>query len=315
MSDTDAVELYRKYRPESLDELVGQDDVVELLEPMIKNNRVPRCLLASGPSGTGKTTVFRILRNVLQCSNLDFCEINAASNRGIDMVRDIQTHVGMAPSKKGGSRIWMIDEAHALTGDAQTALLKTLEDIPSHVYFFLASTDPQKLKNPIITRSTHLKFKDVETRELIGLLNEVCMAECEKKLPESVAKKISQLSDGSPRKCLVLLHPLIDRDFSDEEGMLEVLEKQDVKRAAIEICRGLMNKRITWPEMAAILKGVDEDPESIRWMVLGYMTNTALGGKPIASRAVMIIEQFRDNFYDSKKAGLVAACYSVISGG
>lgn len=314
MSDDDAVELYRVYRPSEFDQVIGQDEVVEVLESMIENNRVPRCLLASGPSGTGKTTVFRILHDLLQCSDLDFHEINAASNRGIEMVRDLQSHVGMSPSKKGGSRIWMIDECHALTGDAQNALLKTLEDIPSHVYFFLASTDPQKLKSTIITRSTHLKFKDIEPRELVGLLNAVCKEERGKTLPESVGKKIALLAEGSARKALVILHPVIDKDFDDEEGMLELLEKQDVKRSAVEICRGLMNKRTTWPEMATILRAVQEDPEQIRWMVLGYMANTALNGKPISGRAVMIIEHFRDNFYDSKKAGLVAACHGVIHG-
>jgi len=315
MPESEAVELYRVHRPASFDELVGQDDVVDVLDSMIENNRVPRCILASGPSGTGKTTVFRILKSTLKCADLDFHEINAASQRGIEMVRDIQSHVGMSPSKLGGSRIWMIDEAHALTSDAQNALLKTLEDIPSHVYFFLASTDPQKIKSTIITRSTHLKFKSIDIRELIGIMNDVCKKECNKTLPETIGKKIAQLADGSARKALVLLHPIIDMDFSDEEGVLELLEKQDVKRAAIEICRALINKRTTWSEMSDILKSVDEEPEQIRWMVLGYMSSTALSGKPISSRAVMIITEFMDNFYDSKKAGLIRACHAVVTGG
>ena len=313
MSEDSAIELYRKYRPQSLEELVGQDEVVEMLESMIEKKRVPHCILASGPSGCGKTTVFRILKSVLDCSQVDFKEVNAATSRGIEMTRDIQSSIGLSPLK-GSAKIWLIDEAHQLTGPAQESMLKTLEDIPSHVYFFLASTDPQKLKKTIMTRCSQLKFKSIDDRDLIGLCNRVCSQEANKKLPESIGKAICKVAEGSARKALVLLHQVIDRDFSDEEGVIELIENSDSKREAIEICRALINPRTSWSEMAKILKEVEEDPEQIRWLVLSYMSKIVLSGGRSVPRAIAIMDQFRDNFYDCKKAGLILACHAIVEG-
>src|SRR5690606_3369465 len=106
---------------------------------------IPHAMLFTGPSGCGKTTLARILRVKLRCSDNDFQEINAADFRGIDSIRSMRQQVGAAPLG-GDSRIWLIDEAHSMTADAQNAFLKLLEDTPRHVYFFLATTDPQKLK-------------------------------------------------------------------------------------------------------------------------------------------------------------------------
>lgn len=313
MSEDNAIELYRKYRPQSLDDLVGQDEVVETLESMIENKRVPHCILATGPSGCGKTTVFRILKGILNCSQVDFKEVNAATSRGIEMTRDIQSSIGLSPLK-GSAKIWLIDEAHQLTGAAQESMLKTLEDIPPHVYFFLASTDPQKLKKTIQTRCTHLKLKSIDDRDLIGLCNRVCGKETGKKIPESIGKAICKVADGSARKALVLLHQIIDRDFSEEEEVIELIENSDSKREAIEICRALINPRTKWSDMAAILKDVEEEPEQIRWLVLSYMSKVALGNGKSVSRAIAIMDQFRDNFYDCKKAGLILACHAIVEG-
>lgn len=309
------VELYKKYRPSSLDELIGQDDVIDMIEAMIENSSIPHCILASGPSGCGKTTTFRILRKLLKCSDMDFKEINAADFRGVDMVRDVRQSLGLSPIN-GTCKIWLIDECHSLTSAASESFLKILEDTPSHVYFFLASTDPQKLKKTIITRSTHLQFKLLSESELKALVEAVYNRETDRELPSSIAKKIAEVSEGSARKALVLLHQVIDLDPEDnEDKALDVLMSTEVQRQAIEICRALLRKSTTWYDMASLLKEVDEDPEKIRVMVLGYMSSVALSGKKgVSGRAVSIIELFQDNFYDSKKAGLIAACYEAVEG-
>lgn len=191
--------------------------------------------------------------------------------------------------------------------------MKMLEDTPSHVYFFLASTDPQKLKNTIKTRCTHLVFRALSEHELSVLVSSVYKTEKKEKLSQVISKKLAEQAEGSARKALVLLHQIIGMDMSDEDAVLKRLSSSSVERQSIEICRALLNPKTDWKQMAAILKGVDEDPEQIRWMVLGYMKNVALGGGPISARACSIIDEFRDNFYDSKAAGLVASCYSAIS--
>lgn len=304
-------ELYRTYRPSTFDQLIGQDEVVDMIETMVENKKVPHCILASGPSGTGKTTLFRILRNSLDCSDMDFKEINAADFRGIEVVREIRQSLGLSPFK-GTSKVWLIDECHQLTAQAQESFLKILEDTPSHVYFFLASTDPQKLKKTIITRCTHLKLRSLSEEELAILVSSVYKKETKEKIPETLAKKLAELADGSARQALVSLHQIIDLDISDEDKVLETLQSTHIERQSIEICRALLNPKTTWKNMTDIIKGVDEDPEQLRWMILGYMTNVALGGSGISSRACAIIDIFRDNWYDCKRAGLVSSCFAAL---
>lgn len=308
------VELYRVHRPTDLDELVGQDEIVEMVEAMIEDNKIPHAILATGPSGTGKTTTFRIMRNRLGCSDLDFREVNVADFRGIDMVREIRQAVGLSPMN-GKVKVWLIDECHQLTSEAQEALLKLLEDTPAHVYFFLASTHPQKLKPTIITRCTHLKFRALQEGEIAVLVSSIYKKETKEKLPTTIANKLAEMAEGSARKALVMLHQIIGLDLSEEEKILDCLKPESLERESIEICRALLNNRTSWKEMAAILKGVKEDPEQLRWMILGYMKSVALSGSPVAGRACGIIDEFRENFFDSKLAGLVASCYNVVSQG
>jgi DNA polymerase-3 subunit gamma/tau len=307
------VELYRRYRPTSLEGLIGQDKVVKMVGAMLEKGKIPHCILASGPSGCGKTTIFRILRASLNCSDMDFKEINAADFRGIDFIRDIRQSLNLSPMN-GDAKVWLVDECHQLTAQAQESFLKMLEDTPSHVYFFLASTDPQKLKKTIITRSTHLQLEALNEQQLAGLVSSVYRKETKQKLPQAIVDKIANLSDGSARKSLVLLHQIINLDMEDEDKILDALQSTSSERQSIEICRALLNPRTDWKTMAAILKGVTDDPEQIRWLVLGYMKSVALSGGKISNRACSIIDEFRDNFYDSKHAGLVVSCYRVIEG-
>jgi DNA polymerase-3 subunit gamma/tau len=161
-------EFHLSQRPTTFGEVVGQPRAVAQLTQMGRDDRRPHLLLFVGPSGCGKTTLARIVRRKLRCGEADFMEVNAANNRGIDMVRDIEQRIGLAPID-GDCRVWLIDEAHALTPDAQGAFLKILEEPPSHVYFMLATTDPQKLKPTIRTRATEIVVYPVPPDDLAGL--------------------------------------------------------------------------------------------------------------------------------------------------
>lgn len=298
------VELYRKHRPKKFKQVVGQDDAVKTLMDLVKRDSVPHALLFQGPSGCGKTTLARILRKKLGCSDEDFREINAADSRGIDMVRDIRQKVGLAPLT-GECRVWLIDEAAQLTTQAQDSFLKLLEDTPSHVYFMLATTDPQKLKRTIITRCTQIKLGLIPDKVISGLVKDVC-AKVSSNLTREVLDKIVDIAEGSARKALVLLHQVIGLD--SEEDQLAALAKADSKRQAIELCRLLLGGSL-WPEIVKVLKDVDDEPESLRRMVLGYVSKVCLGGRT-TQRAVEIMNCFLDNFYDSGKAGLIVACWN-----
>src|SRR5687768_10085551 len=121
--------LYKKHRPKTLKGIVGQDGAVASLQKMIDRNLIPHAILFTGDSGVGKTTIARILKDHLECGDPDFIEVNAADSKGIDMVRDIRSRAGLSPMA-GPCRVWLIDEAHKLTTDAQNCILKILEDGP-----------------------------------------------------------------------------------------------------------------------------------------------------------------------------------------
>lgn len=307
MSESEAVELYRKYRPTSLKEVVGQPEAVRALVEMGKNGRIPHCLLFTGPSGCGKTTIARILRKKLKCSDFDFCEVNAADDRGVDMIREIKSRMGLSPLS-GESRVWLIDECATLTSQGQESFLKLLEDTPAHVYFMLCTTDPQKLKKTIITRCTEIKCKEISKGDLKALAIDVAQKEG-KELDPKVAERLAEVADGSARKALVILHAVLGQ--ATVEQQLAGIESSDVKGQAIEICRILMKKGASWSEVAAVLSKVEEDVESIRHLVLGYARSVLM--KSGSERAATIIEEFRDNWYDCKAAGLAISCYRVVT--
>ena len=204
-----------------------------------------------------------------------------------------------------------VHNCHQLTSDAQNGFLKLLEDTPKHVYFMLSTTDPQKLKKTIITRSTEIKLVPLARKHLDELVSSVSESE-DVALSEDVRDKLVDQADGSARKVLVLLHAIIG--LETEEEQLEAIAKGDHKAKAIELARALLNPRSQWSDVAKILKGVEEEPEQLRYMVLGYCRSVLLGGGKMAGRAALIMERFEGNFYDGKSASLVLACYDVVVG-
>ena len=302
-------ELYKKYRPNTFDEVIGQDEAVATLKDLGKRKAMPHTILLSGPSGCGKTTIARILRKKMKCGDADFIEANAAQTRGIDFVRSVQSKVNLIPIS-GTCRVWLIDEVGNLTSDAQHAFLKLLEDTPKHAYFILATTDPQKLKKTIRTRCTEIKVRLLNIKELSALVNTVTKKESST-LTEDVVSKLVDHSDGSARKALVLLHSIIG--LENEDAQLDAISKGDHRAQAIELCRALISKK-PWPEVAEILKTIEDEPETLRYAVLGYSRSIMLKGGKMLPRAHMIVEEFSEPFYTSGQAGLCAACYRVLTG-
>lgn len=308
-------EFYKKYRPTSFKGVLGQDASVKPLLKMVKDGKVPHSLLFTGPSGCGKTTLARILRSKLECGDRDFQETNCADFRGIDSVRDMRRHMGLAPVN-GKVRIFLIDEVHKMTNDAQNAILKMLEDTPRHVYFMLCTTDPGKLIDAIKTRCTEIKVRPLDDQCMKQLIAKVTKLEgC--KLSEPVIEKLVEAAQGSARKALVILEQVLS--VEGDSARLEAIEMSQATPKVIEIARKLINGGTTWTTMQKLLKEIPElrsDPEGLRHMVLGYATSILLGpNKKLWPRAFLVADIFRDNFYDSKHNGFVAACYELVTGG
>jgi len=194
-----------------------------------------------------------------------------------------------------------VHNCHQLSKDAQTALLKALEDTPRHVYFILATTDPQKLLPTIKTRCTTFKVDALTDKELAGLIKQVSRQE-RKKIPERVVDMIIDNSLGSARMALVLLDKVIDLSEGD---MLAAVEQAAAdENEVIELCRALMAKK-GWSTISKILRSIEQEPEGIRRMVRGYFAAALIKGDN--AQASFIIDNFYDLFYD--KACLVNACY------
>ena len=307
------MELYRKYRPKRLKDVLGQDATVRVLEDLLKRGEMAHALLLCGPSGVGKTTIARILKTKLNCADLDFFEINCALVDGaIETIRSIADKLTLQSLNTGGSRIWLLDEVQSLSraSFAQQALLKMLEDVPNHVYFILCTTDPSKILTTIRTRCLQLKLAPLPEGMLATLLSDVVAKE-RASISEVVSDRIVQLADGSARQALQSLHKVIG--LENEEAQLNTLQSLDTEKKAIDLCRLLINPQTKWPQVAELIKSLEEEPETIRRSVLGYAGSVVLSGGKLVGRAYRILTVFEADWFASGKAGLIRSCYEVFT--
>ena len=196
--------LYRKYRPSSLEELVGQSDAVKLISEQIKNSNLSHAYLFSGPRGVGKTSLARIIATTIGCDPVfDITEIDAASHNKVDDIRDLNDSVNFIASSPGKKRVFILDEVHMLSNAASNAFLKTLEEPPEHVIFILATTEPERVIETIRSRTTQIAFKRIKNDDIVSSLEKISKAE-KIKLSKDILEYIANQSDGSLRDAINL---------------------------------------------------------------------------------------------------------------
>ena len=202
------VALYRKYRPQAFEQVVGQDQVVKTLHGAIAKGNISHAYLFAGTRGTGKTSIARIFAKEIGTHENDLYELDAASNRGIDEMRSLREAVNTLPFSSR-YKVYIIDECHMLTKEAFNALLKTLEEPPSHVVFILATTEIEKLPDTIVSRcETHI-FKQPSRAVLKDRIQQVAKLEGFE-IESAVAELIALLADGSFRDALGVLQKVIN---------------------------------------------------------------------------------------------------------
>jgi len=293
------MELYRKYRPQKFDEIIGNEMAIKTIRHELKHGS--HVFLMTGGAGTGKTTLARIMANYLKAGAMSIHEINSAENRGIDSAREIMETMRFNPSD-GESIVFILDEFHQLTRPAQEAFLKPLEDTPSHVYFFICTTNPEKLIAPLKSRCSIINMKPLNNEEMEMLITRT--AEAEKiEISENVIMKIILNANGGSRKALKLLGKVLYLD-NDKERLkaLRDVENDDDAKETIDFCRALYSGK-KWDVISGLLKKMDlSEPEKIRYAVLGYGNSILLNG--MNERVLKIMEAFSADTYSTGKFGI-----------
>ena len=226
--------LYRKYRPKNFNEVVGQNTTVKILKNSIINNRISHAYLFYGPRGTGKTSIAKIFSRTINCENsndgilcekcdncnissntdcVDIVEIDAASNNGVDEIRELKSKVSFVPSQLK-YKVYIIDEVHMLSTGAFNALLKTLEEPPKHVVFILATTELQKVPLTIISRCHTLEFKKIDNSSMKTKLEEIAKKEIID-IDNNALDEIVKYSNGGLRDAIGLL----EKAYSYSNGL------------------------------------------------------------------------------------------------
>ena len=250
--------LYRKYRPDNFSDLVGQSEIVDIIKNEIIHQRISHAYLFSGPRGTGKTSTAKIIAKMINCENLsddgvpcgkcascinfnsssDIVEIDAASNNGVDEIRNLRDKVNLVPTY-GKYKVYIIDEVHMLTTQAFNALLKTLEEPPAHIVFILATTEFYKIPITVVSRCQKFQFLKFSVDDIVNRLNDIALKE-NITVNDDVLHEIARLSDGGMRDAINMLDQL--SSYSDSSLSIDDVYK--------------LNGVVSYKEFYSLLKNI-----------------------------------------------------------
>ncbi len=289
--------LYRKWRPQQWDEVVGQQHIVQTLTNAIRADRVGHAYLFAGPRGTGKTTIARLMAKAVNCLNdnpakrpcnecdhckavnenrfLDLIEIDAASNTSVDDVRDLRDKINFAPSQ-GKYKIYIIDEVHMLSTAAFNALLKTLEEPPPHAIFVLATTEIHKIPATVLSRCQRHEFRRVPVDEIVGQLKRIAKAE-KIKVDEDALTLIARQSAGGMRDAISLLDQLSSTGDKIDLALTQTVLGTATSQTVLDLVASIRDHQPA-PAMDAIHHALDAgaDPRSLARQIVEYLRGLML---------------------------------------
>lgn len=249
------METYKALRPTKLADVAGQPDAVSQLQGFFLTNTLPHALLFAGPSGSGKTTLARIVAKQLGSGPMDIMEINAASDNGVDVVRDLQSKLHQR-SLSGAPKVVIWDECHSITTQAQQALLKMLEECPSHTYFMLCTSEPTKVIKAVQSRLTKITLTSLGIVAMKGVLA-AAEAHTGKPLSVEVKQKLLAAAEGNARKLLVMYDQCLTGDAS--KLIAGVTDIQEQTPECIDLVKLIYNQNASWSSITKAL----EDRKSV----------------------------------------------------
>lgn len=322
--------LYRKYRPKNFNDVVGQRYVIETLKNSIQNKKISHAYMFFGPRGIGKTTIAKILSRAVNCENpiegnpcekcdsclkskdfetVDIIEIDAASNNGVDEIREIRNKVNIVPSELK-YKVYIIDEVHMLTPGAFNALLKTLEEPPKHVIFILATTDPQKVSDTIISRCQCYSFKRISNDNIVEQLKKICNLESIS-IDSDVLTQIAISSNGGLRDALGSLDKISSykQDLITIEDYLEIndmISKQELEELInIILSANFKEFILKINEYNDNGKNLIEIANQLVYILRDYIVDYYLNNKKISFDLEIyqgLINSLIENMFDIKKS-------------
>lgn len=304
------------HRPQSFDDVIGNKELVSILQSMAERERnipgkISRAILLHGKSGCGKTTLARLFAKEVGCSDCNIIEVDVSDNRGIDAVREIKRGARYKPIIGGEKKAYILDEFQGATGDAMAAMLKILEEPPSHVFFLLCTTAPEKLLETIKNRCKKLKVKPLSDKQMKRLIEKIANEE-KIKLEENILDKIILNAEGCPRQAL------------DTLDTIRGLESKDIEKAIsdfsisapleiINLCRAMI-KGEKWNIVRKLLEEIkDADVENVRRQILGYLTSAIKNSDKPSKQMIIAADAFRDPYFHNGKAGLILSAYEAIA--
>ncbi|MNX09257.1 DNA polymerase III subunit tau [compost metagenome] len=287
--------LHIKYRPRDFAAVMGQGAAVKSLKSALAAKALPHVFLFTGPAGTGKTTLARIVASELGCPAASIVEHDAARNSGIDNMREITEGLRYQGFGASPNKAIILNECQGLSKQAWDALLEETEQPPPHVFFFFTSTNPEKIPKAMLTRALGYPLRSLARDDVLDLLDYVCKEEG-LRTPGKILDQVADACDGSARGALTML--AVVQDVTDPEEAADLLRQPLDNAEVIELARLLLKRDLTWAKLCSTIKAVGDatPPETVRIILTAYFSSVALGARDErdAIRALELLDCFSE---------------------
>lgn len=294
--------LHLKYRPKHLADIAGQDAVIKSLAKTLMMKARPHCYLFTGPAGTGKTTLARIVADSCGVGSGGIIEVDAASNSGIDDMRGLTEGLAYQGFGESPNKAIILNECQGLSKQAWDSLLTTTEEPPSHAYFFFTSTNPAKIPAAMLTRCQTYHLKALRRDDVLDVLEDVCKAE-DYDTGGKVLGMVADACAGSMRAALTMLAKVHSIERLDDVADLLAQPLEDAE--VIELCRMLVQHKLNFPALSKTLAqmGDSVQPESMRIIICAYLSKCILGARNDrdAQDLLFMLKQFGQPFDPTTK--------------